>query len=160
MAADSKNRLSAEELAELVSGLSTEQLELLELLLKEQGVDLASTVILPRKRFTMLAGHGVYMPLSYSQQRMWFLDQFEPASPFYNIPTAVRMSGQVDVQILTSCLNEIIRRHESLRTTFTRIDGQPVQVIQPSLVLSIPVIDLTSAARQPGDEKRTETAVH
>ncbi|MCU0488379.1 MAG: condensation domain-containing protein, partial [Anaerolineales bacterium] len=149
MVGDSKNRLSAEELAELVSGLSTEQLELLELLLKEQGVDLASTVILPRKRYSMPGGNGVYMPLSYSQQRMWFLDQFEPASPFYNIPTAVRMSGQVDVQILTDCLNEIIRRHESLRTTFTRIDGQPVQVIQPSLVLSIPVIDLITARQQP-----------
>lgn len=151
MAGDSKNRLSAEELAELVGGLSTEQLELLELLLKEQGVDLANSVILPRKRFTMPGGAGVYMPLSYSQQRMWFLDQFEPASPFYNIPTAVRMSGRVDVQILTSCLNEIIRRHESLRTTFTRIDGQPVQVIQPSMTLAIPVIDLTSTLPQMGE---------
>lgn len=153
MAGVSNNRLSAEELAELVSGLSTEQLELLELLLKEQGVDLASTVILPRKRYAMPGGNGVYMPLSYSQQRMWFLDQFEPASPFYNIPTAVRMSGQVDVQILTDCLNEIIRRHEALRTTFTRIDGQPVQVIQPALVLSIPVIDLISSTKQTGESR-------
>jgi amino acid adenylation domain-containing protein len=81
-------------------------------------------------------------PVSFAQQRLWFLDQFEPGSPFYNIPTAVRLTGRMEVDVLTRSLNEIIRRHEALRTTFSTIDGQPVQIIHPGLVISVPVVDL------------------
>ncbi|HEU4711739.1 MAG TPA: amino acid adenylation domain-containing protein [Pyrinomonadaceae bacterium] len=83
------------------------------------------------------------VPLSFAQQRLWFLDQLEPGLVAYNMPAAVRLVGSLDVAVLTWSLNEIVRRHESLRTTFDSVAGQPVQVISPTLELSIPVIDLT-----------------
>ena len=85
-------------------------------------------------------------PASYAQQRLWFLDQFDPGSPFYNIPSAVRLYGQLDSDVLERALNEIVARHEALRTTLSTIDGQPVQVIHPALVLRIPIIDLRGQA--------------
>ncbi|NLH05978.1 MAG: AMP-binding protein [Chloroflexi bacterium] len=91
------------------------------------------------------------IPLSFAQQRLWFLDQFEPNSPFYNIPEAVRLHGPVDPAVLERCLNEIVRRHEALRTTFKTVDGKPQQVIAPELYVPFPVVDLTSlpkAARE------------
>jgi len=59
-------------------------------------------------------------PASYAQQRLWFLDQLEPDSPFYNIPSAVRLEGDLDVDALTRSLDEIVWRHETLRTTFSQ----------------------------------------
>lgn len=83
------------------------------------------------------------LPLSFAQQRLWFIDQFEPGSGAYNIATAVRLLGHLDVDALTWALNEIVRRHEVLRTVFVAEDGLPVQVIAPELILSVPVRDLT-----------------
>ena len=77
------------------------------------------------------------IPLSFAQQRLWFLDQLEPDSPFYNIPESMRMIGQVDVELLERALNEIVRRHEVLRTTFETVDGKPVQIIHPEMKLSL-----------------------
>ena len=68
-------------------------------------------------------------PTSYAQQRLWFLDQFEPNSPFYNIPSAVRFRGQLNIEALGKSINEVVRRHETLRTTFAKVDGKPVQVV-------------------------------
>jgi hypothetical protein len=73
------------------------------------------------------------VPLSFAQQRLWFLDQLEPGLVAYNIPAAVRLLGQVDTAVLNWSLNEIVRRHESLRTTFDSVAGQPVQIIAPTL---------------------------
>ncbi|HWQ32046.1 MAG TPA: amino acid adenylation domain-containing protein [Blastocatellia bacterium] len=84
------------------------------------------------------------LPLSFAQQRLWFLWQLEPDSPFYNIPSAVRLSGQLDVDALERSLNEVIRRHESLRTTVLTRDGKAVQVIAPELTLHLPVEDLSA----------------
>ncbi len=84
------------------------------------------------------------LPLSFAQQRLWFLDQLEPYSPLYNIPAATRFSGPLDIAALEWSLNEIVRRHESLRTTFQTIDGRPAQVISPELTLTLPVMDLAS----------------
>ena len=82
---------------------------------------------------------------SYAQERLWFLDQLEPDNPAYNISTAFRLSGLLDVAVLEQSLNEIVRRHEVLCTTFATfatVDGRPVQVIAPDLNLTLPVEDL------------------
>lgn len=83
-----------------------------------------------------------YLPLSFAQQRLWFIAQLEPDSTAYNLPDAVRLVGNLNIPALEQSLNEIVRRHEILRTNFTVIDKQPVQVIAPSLNLKLPVIDL------------------
>ncbi|MCP4686752.1 MAG: AMP-binding protein, partial [Desulfobacterales bacterium] len=69
--------------------------------------------------------------LSFAQERLWFLDQLEPENPFYNVYGAFHLVGRLDVPALKRSLDEIVRRHEALRTTFTAIDGKPVQVIAP-----------------------------
>jgi amino acid adenylation domain-containing protein len=93
------------------------------------------------------------LPLSFAQQRMWFLAQLEPDSPFYNTPAAVRLRGPLDVAALQRCLEEIVRRHEVLRTTFTTVDGEPRQRIAPSLSVPLPVVDLTGL---PESEREAE----
>ena len=82
------------------------------------------------------------LPLSYAQQRLWFLDQLEPGSSSYNIPIAVQLTGDLDVKAMERTLGEIIRRHESLRTTFRIVDGQPQQCICPAPAFNLPVTDL------------------
>ncbi len=130
-----------------LAGLSPEKRKLLELLLKEQGIELARSLIVPRQRASGAA------PLSFAQERLWFLDQLEPGSSIYNIPSAVRLTGPLDVAALERALNEIIRRHESLRTTFANENGQPVQVILPHLTLALPMVDLRDL---PAPERETE----
>jgi amino acid adenylation domain-containing protein/thioester reductase-like protein len=83
------------------------------------------------------------LPLSFAQERMWFFDQLEPGSAAYTVPGCIRLGIALDVRALEASLNEIVRRHEPLRTTFQVVDGQPVQVIAPSLELPLPLIDLT-----------------
>ena len=82
-------------------------------------------------------------PLSFAQQRLWFLDQLEPGNAFYNISTGVRLRGRLNVGALAETLREVLRRHKSLRTTFSVVDGEPVQVISPAPRLSLPVEDLS-----------------
>ncbi|MFZ5515903.1 MAG: amino acid adenylation domain-containing protein [Candidatus Zhuqueibacterota bacterium] len=86
------------------------------------------------------------LPLSFSQQRLWFLDQLEPNSPFYNIPTALRLKGNVNMDALQKSLNEICRRHESLRTTFRAVRGKPFQVIADAFELNIESKDMSAVA--------------
>ncbi|HEX8650803.1 MAG TPA: condensation domain-containing protein, partial [Pyrinomonadaceae bacterium] len=93
-------------------------------------------------------------PVSFPQERLWFLDQFQPDSPFYNIPASIRL-GPLNMEVLERSLSEIIRRHEILRTTFGVVDGRPVQVIHPALPLELPTIDLR---RLPARERESEVA--
>jgi amino acid adenylation domain-containing protein/FkbH-like protein/non-ribosomal peptide synthase protein (TIGR01720 family)/FkbM family methyltransferase len=82
-------------------------------------------------------------PLSFAQQRLWILAQFEPDSPFYNMFRAMRLHGRVDVKILERSFNEIIRRHEILRTNFQITEeGTPVQIIAPTAQIKLSVVDL------------------
>jgi amino acid adenylation domain-containing protein len=86
---------------------------------------------------------GPEIPLSYAQERLWFLDRLEQQSPAYNMPTALRLSGTLNVPALRKCLNEICARHEILRTTFpSTADGEPLQQIGPVLPFDLPLVDL------------------
>ncbi|HKH45326.1 MAG TPA: amino acid adenylation domain-containing protein, partial [Thermoanaerobaculia bacterium] len=88
------------------------------------------------------------LPLSFAQERLWFIDQWIPESPAYNIPAAVRLRGSLDVGALAAALAEIVRRHETLRTTFTAAGGRPVQIIHPGLAIPLPIIDLEGGAAE------------
>jgi amino acid adenylation domain-containing protein len=83
------------------------------------------------------------LPLSFAQQRLWFLDRLMPESPAYNLPAALHLSGPLNVAALEQSLNEIIRRHEILRTTLPARDGWPVQVVAAPGRLKLPVTDLS-----------------
>ncbi|HVR97061.1 MAG TPA: amino acid adenylation domain-containing protein, partial [Thermoanaerobaculia bacterium] len=100
------------------------------------GVQAPPIVLVPRD---VLGGD---LPLSFAQQRLWFLDQLEPGSAAYNIPLAVRLTGELSAGVLAGVFAEIVRRHEALRTTFTSREGRPVQVISPPRV-DLPVVDLS-----------------
>ena len=89
-----------------------------------------------------IARRGDRLPLSFAQRRLWFLDQLEPGSARYNVVHALQITGRLDAQILQRSLNEIVKRHESLRTLFTVLDGQPSQKILPIVTVELPVIDL------------------
>jgi amino acid adenylation domain-containing protein len=82
------------------------------------------------------------LPLSFAQARLWLLEQLNPDSGIYNMPAKVCLVGELNVAVLEQSINEIIRRHEVLRTSFTSVDGQPLQVIVPQVQIKIPVVDL------------------
>jgi amino acid adenylation domain-containing protein len=86
---------------------------------------------------------GEHFPLSFAQQRLWFIDRLESRSPFYNIPVAVRLSGKLDAEVLQKCVDQIVQRHQVLRSRFAEIERQPVQVVIPDLTVSIKVDDVT-----------------
>ena len=86
------------------------------------------------------------LPLSFAQQRLWFLEQFEPGNYAYNMPGAMRLTGRLDAAALERSFNEIVRRHEALRTTFKLKNGEPVQVVSPALTLTLDVQDLSTKA--------------
>ncbi|HFB68455.1 MAG TPA: hypothetical protein ENJ66_05790, partial [Calditrichae bacterium] len=97
-------------------------------------------------------------PASYGQQRMWFLDQFEPGSPYYNIPLAFRLTGAFNINVFRRVIEEIVARHESLRTTFTAIDGKPMQVISPRVQVDVPLIDISDLPEEEREQKMYQLA--
>src|SRR4051812_6806444 len=110
-----------------------EQKELLALLLREEMAKHSpEEPILPR-------APGSQPPLSYSQERLWFLDQMEPESALYNIPAAIRLKGSLDISALERSLNEILRRHETLRTSFPSVEGHPRVVVAEPGSMNLPL---------------------
>ncbi|MBV9927468.1 MAG: condensation protein [Acidobacteria bacterium] len=116
--------------------LSPAKRELLALLLKKEGLSAGRQSAIPRR-----AADGP-CPLSFAQQRLWFLDQLEPGNAAYNVPVALRLTGALDAAALEQSLNEVVRRHEVLRTSFAVSRGLPVQVVAPELRLSVERQDL------------------
>ncbi|WP_445243564.1 MULTISPECIES: amino acid adenylation domain-containing protein [unclassified Microcoleus] len=97
-------------------------------------------------------------PTSFAQQRLWFIDQLEPGNPFYNLPAAVLLKGRLNVVVLERSFKEIVRRHEALRTTFTTVDGQPVQVVGQQFNFGLQVLDLQKLAKTEREEKVKQLA--
>ncbi|MBD2208320.1 amino acid adenylation domain-containing protein [Nostoc linckia FACHB-104] len=123
-----------------MENLSAEKLDLLALLLEEEDIEYTPVqTISPRKDTDKLE-------LSFAQKRLWFLDQFEPGNPFYNIPAALKLKGKLNIDALEGCFNEIIQRHEILRTNFAAVDGQPVLIIAPQQTVNLPIVDLRKIA--------------
>ncbi|MEW6734730.1 MAG: amino acid adenylation domain-containing protein, partial [Acidobacteriota bacterium] len=112
----------------------------------EQGLVMTAITRVPRDRG---------LSLSFAQQRIWFLDQLEPGSYFYNLPKVMRVKGILNILALQKSINEIVRRHEVFRTRFGMEDGQPVQLISELSAIVVPVIDLSDMA-----ESEREKAAH
>ena len=132
---------------ERVANLSAEKRALLEAHLKSEEGNAERAI--PRRPDFAPA------PLSFAQQRMWFMDQLQPGNPAYNRSTHIHLRGALNIAVFDNSLNEIVRRHEILRTSFLATDGQPVQAVASSLTLSLPVIDLGSL---PAHEQQAEVS--
>ncbi len=129
------------------SKLSPEKQKLMQLLLKEQNIDITEFRILPVSRNTNR------FQLSYVQQRIWFLEQLEPGIPLYNNPAALMLKGKLNVAAMQRALLEMSRRHEVLRTTFASEKGKPVQIIHPELKLNLEQLDFS---RQTPEQREKE----
>ncbi len=119
-------------------GLSARQREKLAALLAEEGIDLGGEPPIVR------LADDAELPLSFSQQRLWFLQRLEPDSPFYNIAAEVRLSGGLDLPVLGRALAEVSRRHATLRTAFVEAGGEPRVRIDPPAPLPMPLVDLSA----------------
>ncbi len=116
------------------AGLSSAKRALLE---KLRGAKAAVNEVIPRR------ASGGPAPLSFSQQRLWFLDQLEPENPFYNVAIAARVVGLLDAEVLEAALQAVVARHAALRTTFRSVAGMPEQVVRAPGKLALARIDLS-----------------
>jgi len=136
-------------LIERIDQLTPQQKERLSQKLKEQAIDLLQLPITSAKP----AENGGY-PLSFGQERLWFIQQLEPHSSAYNLVRATQLVGKLDVQALDESIREIIARHQVLRTVFRFDKDRPYQFIRPELVLPLEIVDLMN---EPGEKRKEET---
>jgi amino acid adenylation domain-containing protein len=118
------------DISEQIAALSPEKRALLALKLKEKGQ------------------HFNSFPLSYAQERMWFLSQLNPNSAFYNIPTALKLTGNLDIAALEQTLNKIVERHEVLRASILTVNGRAMQVVSESAGFTLSIVDLSQLPEQ------------
>ena len=136
-----------------IADLPTEQRRLLEARLAEKRASRGpAEVITPRNS----VGPS---PLSFPQQRLWFLDQLEPGSAFYNLPVALRLTGPIDRPALEGSLNEIVERHEILRTTFRVTNDRPQQIVSPHERTTLNQVDLTGIPENERQQEATKTVL-
>jgi amino acid adenylation domain-containing protein len=109
----------------------------------ELGLRTGQPALLPLLRAPAAAA----TPLSFGQERLWFISRLDPGSATYNLPAALRLRGQLDVAVIGRCLEEIVRRHEVLRTTFGEIEGEPVCAVLPAESWLLPTIDVSGLDR-------------
>ena len=134
--------------ADRLTELSPQKRQLLEAMLrKKRAQEAAAAAIPPRGK------DCGPLPLSFSQERLWLLDQFEPGSPAYNLSSALRFTGGLDVEALRRTLDAIRRRHESLRTRFAVRDEVPVQVVDPPAPFALPLVDLEGLPAERREEE-------
>jgi amino acid adenylation domain-containing protein len=137
-----------------MAGLSPERRALLQQLLRERTSAKAAPQELRRR-----ATEGP-VPLSFAQQRLWFIDQLEPGTPTYNMLYTVRLRGPLDAGALRGAFTALVARHEVLRTTFESRDGEPAQVVHPPAAMRLPLADLggLDAAAREGEARRLARA--
>lgn len=135
---------------ELIKDLSPEKRALVLKALKQEAVQSQKPPINRRRT------HDEPIPLSLSQHRLWLLDQLRPANYAYNEFAAFRLVGVLEAAALEQSVNEIVRRHEALRTTFATVDGDPVQVIAPTLAIELVVVELSELSGLPEAEQKAE----
>jgi len=123
-----------------------------DLSLKERR-DLLSTLINDEK------GSAETFPVSFAQQRLWFLSQLEPDNPSYNLPQILRLKGELNVDALEETINAIIARHESLRTTFREVDGEPVQIVSNVHQIKLGFTDLKGLPETDREDEARRLAV-
>ena len=104
------------------------------------------------------APRNLPIPLSFVQQRLWFLDQMDPLQANYNVPWTVRLRGPLDIQVLEACLNEIVRRHEALRTRFGVVDSEPAQIIEPWTQFALEISEVSGVSNADVENKARELA--
>jgi len=122
-----------------------------DLALKIEQLQMAEEALkLPPLQKAPREGHP---PLSFAQQRLWFLDQLAPGSANYNIPSAIRLQGNLNLNVLQRSIKTIVERHEALRTVFQEQDGAPVQIIQDTINVPLPIKDLSAL---PKEEQETQ----
>jgi amino acid adenylation domain-containing protein/non-ribosomal peptide synthase protein (TIGR01720 family) len=137
---------AALELEKRLASLPPEKRRLLEIRLRKEGIGTARPAGPPPVPRRDPANAGPF-PLTFGQQRLWFIEQLNPGTAAYNIPFAGRLRGALDPGLLEHGLREVVRRHEVLRTRFLLRDGQPVQVIDPAPFVRLPLVDLTALPR-------------
>ena len=144
------------DISKRIANLSPQKLARLQKKLKQKVGDRSSP---DRQRLSARASGGP-APLSFGQERLWFIDQLQPGSSAYNIPAIFPLFGPVSPDLLERCVAEIVRRHEILRTTFAVLDGRPAQIIHPARPVSLPVVDLRrlGAAEQEAELQRQVAA--
>ncbi|HEX8273556.1 MAG TPA: condensation domain-containing protein, partial [Longimicrobiaceae bacterium] len=138
------------DLSSRLEQLSPAKRALLEKLAARAGGTAAAEPIRPRDG-------GGPAPLSFGQQRFWFLDRLQPGTPLYTIPAAFRLRGRLDVRALRAALADVVARHEALRTVFREVEGTPLQVVLPAVPAPLDVADLRAlpeAARAAEAERR------
>ncbi|GAA2814561.1 amino acid adenylation domain-containing protein [Kitasatospora sp. CM 4170] len=132
------------------AALSAEKRRLLAKLLQQQGLARtdAAGLIAPRPE-------GARLPLSFAQQRLWFVEQFAGPSPLYTIACTVRLTGRLDAPALERALGRVVERHEALRTTFRAEEGRPEQVVHARVEVALP---LTNLSALPADAREAALA--
>ncbi|HSK64647.1 MAG TPA: condensation domain-containing protein, partial [Pyrinomonadaceae bacterium] len=126
------------DIATRIAALSPEQRALFEASLKAKGLRVPQVDQIPRRPREDVN----LFPTSIDQERLWFIDQLQPGNAAYNIFSASRIKGRLDAAVMERVVNELIARHEVVRTTFTVVDDQPMQVIHPKLEVTLTPVDL------------------
>jgi amino acid adenylation domain-containing protein len=125
---------------ELSASITERKSDILKFLQQVEAIDAMSA---PELRRAPRSGNP---RLSFLQESLWFLDQMEPGSTAYSMPEAFRLTGPLEVEAFRRAVEELVRRHEALRTTFSMVDGEPVQVIAPEGNCHVPLVDLSDIA--------------